>query len=102
MSFRAKGGICFSVVALGGAVHLNEHDCLVLIHQDTIFQMPAHGAREHDLLQVTPFAHHFLNTVALGDPHGILLDDGPFVQGGGGMIADIMTMSPSSSPVLYR
>jgi len=45
MSFRAKGGICFSVVALGGAVHLNEHDCLVLIHQDTIFQMPG-TARE--------------------------------------------------------
>jgi hypothetical protein len=31
-----------------------------------------------------------------------LLDDGPFVQGGGGMIADIMTMSPSSSPVMCR
>ena len=46
MSFRAKGGICFSVVALGGAVHLNEHDCLVLIHQDSDFPDASATARE--------------------------------------------------------
>ena len=66
---------------------LNEHDCLVLVDENAVFQMPAHGASEHDLLQVAAFVHHVLDCVAMGNAHHVLLDDWSFVQGGGDVMA---------------
>src|SRR5208282_6328260 len=66
---------------------LNEHDCLVLVDENAVFQMPAHGAREHDLLQVPTFAHHVLDCVAMGNAHHVLLDDRSFVQSGRDVMA---------------
>ena len=69
---------------------LNEHDCLVLVDQDAVFQMPAHRPRKHDLLQVAAFAQHVLNRVAMGNTYNVLLDDWSIVQGS----ADVMAGSP--------
>src|SRR3974377_692905 len=49
--------------------------------------MPAHGAREHDLLQVAAFTHNVLYRVAVRDAYSVLLDDGSFVKSGGDVMA---------------
>jgi hypothetical protein len=66
---------------------LNEHDSLVLVYQDAIFQMPTHCTREHYLLKVTAFVQHILNSIAMGDAHYVLLDDRSFIQAGGYIMA---------------
>src|ERR1039457_7127622 len=66
---------------------LNEYDCLVLVDENAVFQVPPYSAREHDPLQVAPFAHHVLYRVTMGHAHHVLLDNRPFVQAGGDVVA---------------
>src|SRR5579864_4956728 len=59
----------------------NEHDCFVLVHEDAVFEMPAHRARENDSFQVASLSQHVLNRVAVCHAHNVLLDDRALIQG---------------------
>lgn len=45
-------------------------------HASAHLQVPAHGAREHEALQVLALAHHVGGAVAVRDARDVLLDDG--------------------------
>src|SRR5271157_494767 len=82
MQAEKRGGVpARPVLALG------EYHRFVLVDEHAVFQVPAHGAREYDLLQVATLAHHVLDGVAVRHAYRVLLDDGPLVQSGG----DVMT-----------
>jgi len=66
---------------------LDEYHRLVLVNQDAVFQVPAHGPGEHDLLQVAALAHHVLNRIAIGNAHQVLLDDRTLIQTRGDIVA---------------
>src|ERR1700722_8011109 len=64
-----------------------EHDGLVSVDEDPIFEMQAHGAAEDDLLQITTLAHQVVDRVAMRDARDVLFDDRAFVEQGGGVVS---------------
>ena len=44
---------------------LVEDHGLVAVHEDSVLQMPAHGSRQHNFLEVSPFAHEILHRVSV-------------------------------------
>src|SRR5437899_4795429 len=65
----------------------SEHDRLLAVQQNAVFDMPAHGPREHHLFQVTPFADEVVDGVAMGYSDHVLLDDGAIVEDFGDIVA---------------
>src|ERR1035441_8848978 len=57
-----------------------EDDGLPSIQQHAIVEMPAHGAGEHNLLQVASLLHQVMHGVAVRDARDLLFDDGAFVE----------------------
>src|SRR5262245_43117751 len=50
------------------------------VHEDAVFEVPAHGAGQHHLLQVASLLHQVLELIAVRNPYHVLLDDRPLVQ----------------------
>jgi len=53
---------------------------LVPVAEDALVEMPAHGARKCNALQIAPPGDEILNLVAVRDARHVLLDDGAVVQ----------------------
>src|SRR5256885_7067463 len=63
-----------------GDTTLPEYHRLPSVDQDPVLDVPAYGAREDHTLHVAAFAHHVFERVSVGDAGDVLLDDRPFVQ----------------------
>ena len=68
----------------------SEHHSLIPVDEYAVLDMPAYGAREHNLFQVAAFANEIIDCVAVGHAHYILLDDRSVVKHRG----DVMTRGP--------
>ena len=64
-----------------------ENYSFVAVHQDAMFQMPAHRAREHYTLHVPPLFFQIREIVAVRNSGHVLLDDRPLVQRRGYVVA---------------
>lgn len=65
----------------------SEDHRLVAVKKNAVFDVPADGAGQDDLLQVAAFANEILDGVAMRDADHVLLDDGTVVED----FADIVT-----------
>src|SRR5690242_14390193 len=68
-------------------IRLVKNDRLIPVQEDAIFDMPAHGARQDYLLQVTAFLEEIVEGVAVRDANYVLFDDGAVVQNFGDVVA---------------
>src|SRR5208283_3413500 len=59
---------------------LLEDDRFVVIEQDSVFDVPANGAREHHLFQVAALLDEITQRIAVRDPGYTLLDDRAIIQ----------------------
>ncbi len=50
------------------------------MHKDAVLEMEPDGTRQHQPLQVAPFADQIVQRILVGDPDDVLLDDGTFIQ----------------------
>src|SRR5262245_66316308 len=50
------------------------------VHEDAVFEVPAHCAGQHHLLQVASLLHKVLELIAVRNPYHVLLDDRTLVQ----------------------
>ena len=62
------------------SILLVEYDRFPAIHEHAMFDMPPHGAGQHDFLQIPALADEILDRIPVTDPDHILFDDRPFVQ----------------------
>ena len=54
---------------------IHEHHGLAAIEDHAVFQMMAHGARQHAALDVAALANQILGRVSMADALDILVDD---------------------------
>src|SRR5438046_6476117 len=64
-----------------------EDDGLISVEKNAVVNVPAHGSREHDLLQVASLLQQVVDRVSVRDAYHILLDDGTVVQNFGNVVA---------------
>ena len=62
------------------SIRLIKHHSFSSIHQHPSFNMAAHGAGQHNLLQVPSFPHQIIDGIPVAYTHDVLLDDGTFIQ----------------------
>ena len=60
---------------------------LVAVKKNTIFNMPADGAREDYFLKIAPFANEVFDGIAMGDAHDVLFDNWAVVEDFGDVVA---------------
>src|SRR2546423_11916498 len=58
----------------------NENHRLIPIHQDPVFNVPAHSAREYDFFEIAALLNEVLDRIAMRNAHHILLDDGAIIE----------------------
>ena len=58
----------------------SEDHGFIAVKKNAIFDVPAHGAGEHDLLEVAAFADKIVDGVAVRDADYVLLNDGAVVK----------------------
>ena len=59
---------------------VHEHHRLAAIEDDAVFQVMAHGARQHAALDVAALADEVVGRIAVADALDVLVDDRAFVQ----------------------
>ncbi len=69
--------------SIGGLV---EDDGFVVVDEDAVFEVPADGLGEDGFFEVAAFAGEVGNGVAVADAGDVLMDDGAFVEIGGGVV----------------
>src|SRR5438445_439013 len=66
---------------------LVEDHSLVAVAKNAALQVPAHGAGEHDALEIAAARDQIVHLIAVGDARHILLDDGAVVEHLGDVMA---------------
>ena len=72
------------------AHHDLKHHGAVFVQEDAVFAVQFHRPCQDEVFEIPPQDDELLGRMGVGDAHGVLFDDGPFIQGFG----DVMGGGP--------